>query len=217
MTDASSETQSAPSGSDGPKDRQIQQAHHFPEGAKVLRDGPIKNLLRTYIFIGIPSILFADYAFSTTSSHQDLSIIPVIAVLACILIGIYLLWSTAYRIVDAIQGYQHLRSARLAVRSGQITPTFGYADKGRIRPILVDEKNRKIWIDREIISFDDVREIKADIQSSLHWNKNSKMAREWGRLDVITGRGDNPILTALLETSEDRDRAFYRLSNALAL
>lgn len=189
--------------------------------ASILNDSPLQRLFRSYLFIGLPTGVAVGLGVASTMDsgpYEQPSGLVMLALLSVFPMGFLLLVKTGRRLIEFFEGRQHLAEAREAVRSGKITPTFAYAEKGVRRPILVDEDNRKIWVDRQLVSFDDVREVKTDTQLSLraHTKPNSATAKTWGRINIIVSKGEDPVLTALVE-NQDRDRAFYRLCNTLGM
>ena len=93
--------------------------------------------------------------------------------------------------------------ARNAIRTGNFSPTWIARNTTCTGIIMVDEKNRRLYANGDIFSFDNVRKTGLEMIG----NKNF--------LEIVVNTGDNPIRRISMDNANDARQHYERLNNSL--
>lgn len=102
----------------------------------------------------------------------------------------------------------HYGAARRALEQGAIDPDWAVRGSACLGIALVDEKNRRLYVNGDVFPFEDVRQVAwaAAATGSSH-----------NTIDFMMRTGPRPFRRVVLDSGEDVMAAFARISNALDL
>ena len=168
------------------------------DGIQVLGPSPGKSLLQLlFVFVlGGAALIFALMQYA-----GDVGKISGFVLLILWVISLPFIVGSA---LSALFNGKLYEKAKLAIRNGEVTPTWIVRSSFCNGILIVDEKHKKLHVNGRVCEFSDVKHIE------FYTHKGNNY------INVILRNGQNPVNKIMVDDEVSAKQAFERLENSLA-